>query len=482
MNYQFVKCLNPRHIINRYTCEDILVECGKCEVCLMKKSLASTTRCKLESAFHRFTYFITLTYDNENLPMVRLVKCDKDSEFENYDVVEDDGNILGTVNFLKHSDKMMLFKKCKTPINRLPYLRSSDCQLFVKRLRKYLSKYTNEKIRVFYCGEYGPVHFRPHYHLLLWFESEEITKVILQAVSACWSYGRVDCQSSSGKSASYVASYVNGNCYLPKVFRLAGTKPFANHSIYLGEQIFQTAIQDFKHDEFERIARKRFYGAGINTDCVLWRSLKARILPKCKGFNQKSEQERILSYQSYGIACRWLGETKPNLQARKIVDYINTYDFYHPIDEVNELLQLFRYGQSYYAKLCNDTYKKIFPCITDYDKLMRSIYIELLCSLKFLRNICAWNQYSIPHYVRKIDEFYKYLDYENLKKQLEIEKHISKTKESDKCRFFFHNKFDVRELVELPEYKRFSSSKKEMFASFMKHKELNDKNKFFLNC
>lgn len=482
MSYSFVKCLNPRHITNRYTCEEILIECGKCEACLMKKSLASVTRCKLESSSHRFTYFATLTYANEHLPLVQLVECDKDSDFDKYDVIEDDGTILGTVTFTNYSDKMMLLKKCKTSHNRLPYLRRKDCQLFVKRLRKYLNKFTNEKIRVFYCGEYGPVHFRPHFHLLLWFESEKISEVISEAVHSCWSYGRVDCQISSGKSSSYVASYLNGNCYLPKVFRLAGTKPFSNHSIYLGEQIFQTAVEEFKQDEFERIAKKRFYGAGINTDCILWRSLKARLLPKCQGFNQKCEQERILSYQSYSIACRWFGETRLNILAQLITDYIKDNDFYHPIDEVTEFLQHIRYNQSYYAKLGNDTFKKIYPSITDYDKLKRSIYIELLCSRKFLRNICNWNQHLIPKYVRKLDEFYKYLDYENLKQQLEIEKQFSKTEDPDKIRFFHHNMFDVSELVELPEFKRFTSSKKDMFSSFMKHKELNDKNKIFLNC
>lgn len=45
-----------------------------------------------------------------------------------------------------------------------PSLFKSDVQLFLKRLRKYLSK----KVSYIACGEYGDITGRPHYHMILY--------------------------------------------------------------------------------------------------------------------------------------------------------------------------------------------------------------------------------------------------------------------------------------------------------------------------
>ena len=74
IDYQFIKCSNPRHIMNRYTGEEVLVECGKCEACLLKKNVSRKSRCLLENAAHRYCYFVTLTYENKYLPQCTLVE------------------------------------------------------------------------------------------------------------------------------------------------------------------------------------------------------------------------------------------------------------------------------------------------------------------------------------------------------------------------------------------------------------------------
>jgi hypothetical protein len=42
----------------------------------------------------------------------------------------------------------------------------ADVQNYIKRLRKYLYKQLGsyETLHFYAVGEYGPVHFRPHYH------------------------------------------------------------------------------------------------------------------------------------------------------------------------------------------------------------------------------------------------------------------------------------------------------------------------------
>ena len=59
--------------------------------------------------------------------------------------------------------------------NRIPYVCNRDLDLFLKRLRSY---YPDEKIRYYALSEYGPTSFRPHWHLLLFSNSERFSQTI----------------------------------------------------------------------------------------------------------------------------------------------------------------------------------------------------------------------------------------------------------------------------------------------------------------
>lgn len=88
--------------------------CGHCLPCRINKARIWTHRLLLEQKDHGDSSFVTLTYNDENLP--------KDDELD-----------------------------------------PSDLQKFVKRLRKSIPN----KIRYFGVGEYGDQKGRPHYHLAL---------------------------------------------------------------------------------------------------------------------------------------------------------------------------------------------------------------------------------------------------------------------------------------------------------------------------
>lgn len=481
-DFPFIKCLNPSRILNRYTGENVLVECGKCEHCRLKRSLASTTRCKIEAASHRFTYFVTLTFENKYLPCARLVFRKEDSykkdDEEVYDVVrESDGLVCGSVVFPSNMHKQQLVKKCKAGHNRIPIVDSQYPILFMKRLRKRL-KY--EKIRVFYCGEYGPVHFRPHYHFLLWFDKEETLSCIRQALSESWTFGRIDSSLASGKASSYVASYVNSAQYLPQVLSLASTKPFSNHSWYLGEQFLESSIKELQALDYSAINKQRFCFNGVNTDVLLWRTFKTRIFPKLKGHATQSEYVRVLSCQAFSTIRSWTQEDCPINQARFITDYVRYGDFYHPDDKINDLLQLFRHGLNYYTYDANKKILYIRPLLADYDKFEKSVYHHILASRYFINVICNGNSsYGyVAKMLRWIDGYYSYCDGENLKNQLDIESKIHKVKDADRS-FFFHNSLSLKRLKENKLFMRHSAEVKNTFKSFMKHKELNDKNLIF---
>ena len=86
-----------------------------------------------------------------------------------------------------------------------------------KHLFQQLGKY--ETLHFYAVGEYGPVHFRPHYHLLLFTNSEEVSKVLRYCHDKSWKLGRSDFQLARGGASSYVSSYVNSLSAAPLLYR-----------------------------------------------------------------------------------------------------------------------------------------------------------------------------------------------------------------------------------------------------------------------
>lgn len=99
-----------------------LAPCGKCSGCRLDRAKAWCDRLCLEYYDNDCkAVFLTLTYDNDNLPIYN------------------------------------------TPDGYYSTLDKRDWQLFLKRLR---SK-TSSRLRFFACGEYGPTTHRPHYHAII---------------------------------------------------------------------------------------------------------------------------------------------------------------------------------------------------------------------------------------------------------------------------------------------------------------------------
>lgn len=488
MDYNFIKCLNPKRIINPYTKESVIAECGQCEACRLKQAYTRTMRCNLESLAHKYCFFVTLTYATEYLPLIKLVssphydglsyqvyryRCNSYDYDENGNLITTysyPGSLLGDVILpdilcIPQLQKKMKFSNDENLFYVLDY---HDVQLFLKRLRKKV----NERIRVFTSGEYGCVHFRPHYHLLLWFDREETLENILQYINDCWKFGRVDGSLSLGGTSSYVARYVNGNQYLPSILKVAGAKPFSHHSKFLGESLLSCKFETYETDEYRRFAKQRILCDGFNSDVILWRSAKNRVFPRCAGFNSKSEQECIMSYRLNETARSWTGEISSIKNARLIADYIDKYDTSHPVPIIENMLQYFisRWLNAH------DPLKEPF----DKDKFQRMIYVELSLSRRFIRDLCNGNPDLIPSYYRKVKEFYNTLDYDNLVGQL---KYVNDTPD-DMRHFYYHTSLhspslDVKKLKETILFKEYRSHKRLKYSQLMKHRELNDKNLIF---
>lgn len=143
----------------------LLVGCGQCVGCKLEYSRQWAMRCMDEAKLHGDNSFLTLTYDNEHLPVDRS-------------------------------------------------LSKRDFQLFMKRLRKVLKK----KVKFYACGEYGEKFGRPHYHACVFGEGFRDRKFYRRGESGfsvytsgvlekCWNLGRSFVGDLTFESAGYVARY-----------------------------------------------------------------------------------------------------------------------------------------------------------------------------------------------------------------------------------------------------------------------------------
>lgn len=152
--------------LRRYgTTQEITVKCGQCIGCKLENSRVWAMRAVHETKLYKRNCFITLTYNEENLP---------------------------------HR-------------NQLNY---EDFQVFMKKVRK---KY-GDNIRFYMAGEYGTLNGRPHYHAILFNHDWDDKQYFKQTTSgekiytsrnleACWPHGHVSTGEATFESAAYIARY-----------------------------------------------------------------------------------------------------------------------------------------------------------------------------------------------------------------------------------------------------------------------------------
>lgn len=161
-----------RHIPAGRVAKPVTLPCGRCMHCRVAKVREWEVRCWAESRMHENSLFLTLTYNDDNLP----------SDWS---------------------------------VNR------RHPQLFLKRLRKWLSKTDPEmRIKFFLGAEYGDQLLRPHYHCILFgvgldqFPDAEFYKMSgkerlyrSQKLNDLWSYGYANFGVARRGSMNYAAGY-----------------------------------------------------------------------------------------------------------------------------------------------------------------------------------------------------------------------------------------------------------------------------------
>lgn len=316
--YLATECFHPRKVTNRYTHETLFVRCGTCPSCLVHRSNIQCALISNMSSHFKYAYFFTLTYSDEFVPRVSLEvveRCDAESEIDAYmsdsdprhlpyddsryqiaatylprsgcfrvhdsgrvrdfSETEDTYQFLHTFSGKEVRDLLVasnsrydFARKCVVSPsidecrNEVLVLNPYDQNLFFKRLRKLIAEKYDEKICYYLVSEYGGRTYRPHWHGILFFNSDELTSSICELVSKSWSYGLTDCSLSRGSAAGYVASYINSFVDLPDFFnRHKEIKPRSYHS--KGLSVNSLFRQSSDISEIQEVAISCFDGFSI---------------------------------------------------------------------------------------------------------------------------------------------------------------------------------------------------------------------------
>lgn len=146
---------------------DVTLPCGQCLGCRKDHAQHWAVRCLHEGQMHECSSFVTLTFDDENLPW-----------------------------------------DCS--------ISTRDLQTFMKRIRKAFGP----GVRFFACGEYGETNWRPHYHLILfgidfaedrypWRMSPSGHQLYRSPkLEKLWPFGHSEIGDVTKDSVEYVARYV----------------------------------------------------------------------------------------------------------------------------------------------------------------------------------------------------------------------------------------------------------------------------------
>lgn len=143
--------------------------CGQCEYCRVMDRMDKVNRLKLEYGMRPHAFFITLTYDDDSLPI------------------------------FNYSRKAELYRP--------------DLVKFIKDIRNYLPKIT-----VFAIGEYGgylfdtpdavrPIH--PHYHIAIFSDCPSINSRIRAVSEKAWRLGHCHLLHLSNGLIDYITGYVS---------------------------------------------------------------------------------------------------------------------------------------------------------------------------------------------------------------------------------------------------------------------------------
>lgn len=506
-SYPLTKCYSPRIVQNKYTGELVEVGCGVCKACLLRKANKMSFLCSMEENDHKYCMFVNLSYAPEYAPLMYPVIDDEHNVIRwisECDRLGDRGNLMAVDNETNHRSKnlrgyLSLLRSKTDPKHdlngRLTYVSKRDIQLFLKRLRKYLGKYTDEKIRYYAVSEYGPKTFRAHYHLLLFYDKVSTQKVMSKALRSSWQFGRIDFSLSRGKCTSYVSKYVNSNYFIPPFLGSLSTKPFSLHSRFFAQGVYRrqrSEIYSNEPDEFVRLGGEL---NGNYVEFMPWRSLACTFFPKCKGFGSKSDCDLWKSYNILREVRQVFGSSFETLSlpqiAQNLLDFVISYRFPRSCCDVRYTSSEKSVCEYFSSGMIHNPYVINHYSADDYKYFLNSILSELYVSKHFLTYVCDNESYRERRSkLNLIKRFWNRYDYALLVSMYESQQ--SNASSLTDFSWYYVNKIptvcsdgrmyvDVSRLSKEKFYRDFVIESDSDFDNSIKHKRLNDANLIFIN-
>lgn len=406
-----IRCLHPKHLTNPYNKQLVIAPCGWCSACLQHRSDQWKLKTQLEAQKSRFTLFVTLTYSEQFVP--KFTVDELRSLLKESDVSKFDSSVLGSNSYFSVFNGYA----------RIPLVK--HLQDFIKRLRQNVYRCKNipepqKLLRYVGVSEYGETTYRPHYHLLLFTESEFLADNIEDFVSKAWSLydkstqlrvsiGRTSAEVVREDAYGYVASYLNCFSSLPKVLQLRSFRPFLISSRRPPIGSFNYSNQEIR-EIFDRevithtIVQPETYQ---HVDVPFSYTFENALFPKCPGFDCLSHRERVALYgisssvpdvdEFIAVLCsQWPLHCSPYPLYRLMGKALHTEFLPGSVEDSTE-----------------------WP-----DSLIQS-FNRILGISKRVRLSRSRIGYSLDEYVKSIEKYYSNKDYSCLKSQLLFEENYS---------------------------------------------------------
>lgn len=541
-------CQHRSFITNKYTGARIAVDCGQCDYCIHRKAKKASMRVKTAGSAFKYSYFVTLTYDNEHLPLMNCSVLHSDyedalgisgdihfgNEHHQYIPVSeyqcDDNSMLrhiffeqvqGTVPFDREIkeyapvkdnwflsmdairsfiNKTQAVDKTDYPAsaqygrdNLIPFLNYVDVQNYIKRLRKHLSLKLGsyETLHFYAVGEYGPVHFRPHYHLLLFTNSDKVAEVLRYCHDKSWKLGRSDFQRSAGGAGSYVASYVNSLSAAPLLYRSCRAfRPRSRASVGFFEKGCNFVEDEDPYAQIEQkidsVVNGRVYN--FNGFCVRSTPPMSYIRTLLPRFSSARNDDSVTIARILFAVHR----TPQRIARFGIIHYkdsvLSLVNAYYKYLKVQNILtdddKIILHASRCLTRFCNSSSD------VDIESYINKLYRLFLYVHKFFRNwhlplfgsdVSAYSG-RIMFIIKTGIEYEKKADYESLRNAYGLR---SQYPDISDCMFALPQngqEIDVlsnvsRETIQLLEQLRYRSST--FCRDMIKHKRLNDANNIF---
>lgn len=505
----FIKCTSPIAIHRGSSI--FLYPCRKCECCQVSRQKSLSTMLALEESHAKYCYFINPTYNDFNIPAVRVPddadfgsiaefeiitpRLKRDKYFEPY-IVDYDVDLEKSIGQLceQRDEYSRLYSRSHkfVPHDVIYLLHYPDIQRFIKRFRIYAKRKFNASCRYYVVGEYGTNSLRPHWHLLLFFDSDELAQDLercyhptdkelrkdpdlrfyndhdcAECLRTLWKFGFATSERTNKSAYYYVSGYVTSTSRFPLCLS-ALSRPHSLHSRFFGQTLAEEEIQraivsqDF---EYFRV-HYRHSSKGYQIPYALWRSYYSRFFPVFTGLVNMSNEKIFRLFEYWEEIGKLSGYYRVSNQVQWLKNWYYYY-YSRPLETIpspiaDVLLNL------------QSTFDLSEHCLHPED--FSALHNVLYASKRFCW-LCSWLNMSHKQYFEIWSNFYKYINLSLYK-----EHYLALENDSKYFRGWFDRRFITPTAVlEFPladsDFTNFVENSVSTHDSLIKHRDIGDRYK-----